>query len=132
MAISLDGNGPAALQISTHRDDRGLLLRLGGELDMATAGHLVDLAATLPTQDVGHVCCDLSGLEFIDAAGLGALCKVHVLVNSRGGRFSVTGPRPLARRLLGITGLDGLLEIDADVRPGRTDHDARIPRPSHG
>ena len=92
-------------------DGRRVVLRLVGDLDIATGGQLFDAAAELSPPEGRQVFADLSDLHFVDAAGLAALHAVHSLVVSRGGRLVVVGAQPMTRRLLAITGLDGVLEI---------------------
>lgn len=112
MALSLDGHGPAVLNVSSQRAAGGLQLLLGGELDIATAEHLVDVATALDPADLaGRLRLDLSGLEFLDAAGLRALLRTHRLVEQHGGQLVLTGPRPLARKILAIAGLDRTLQV---------------------
>lgn len=116
--VSLDGHGPAVLHLSSRRGRTGLELCLGGELDIATAEHLIGVAGGLADADLQPLCLDLSELEFVDAAGLRAVLVVRRLVDARGGRLVLTGLRPLARRLLEITGLDRVLLVDERSHEG--------------
>jgi anti-anti-sigma factor len=110
-SILLDESNASALSVLPQSDGRRVVLRLVGDLDIATGGQLFDAAAELSPPVGGHVCADLSDLNFVDAAGLAALHAVHSLVVSRGGHLVVAGARPMTRRLLAITGLDDVLEI---------------------
>lgn len=107
----MEASGLSALSVLPQSDGRRVVLRLVGDLDIATGGQLFDAAAELSPPEGGQVCADVSGLHFVDAAGLAALHAVHSLVVSRGGHLVVTGARPMTRRLLAITGLDDVLEI---------------------
>jgi anti-sigma B factor antagonist len=108
---SLDGSAPAALHVSRVPGSYGLHLRLVGELDISTARQLRNATAALSERDLANLCLDLTDLEFIDAIGLRALLATHTLVTAHGGRLVLTGLRPLARRMLRITGLYEVLHV---------------------
>jgi anti-anti-sigma factor len=81
----------------------GLLVHLQGELDVETAsGFLEKLTASLPGREVE---LDLSGLTFLDVAGVRALVTVHDQMSSDGGCVRVRGldeTRLPAARILGL------------------------------
>jgi anti-anti-sigma factor len=81
------------------------VVRVNGELDLATVPRLL---STLERLD-GDVHVDCSGLEFIDAAGLGALVRAHRTCAARGSRLAVVDPSPAVVRLLRLVGLDTVL-----------------------
>ena len=103
--ISLDGHGLGILGVTADPVPGGISVRVTGEMDIATAPHLVATVRSLSRPDMQHVWLDLSRLTFIDGSGLAALVQVRRLVDCRGGRLSVHGISPLVRRLLNITNL---------------------------
>lgn len=62
-----------------------------------------------------HVGIDLSRVEFLDSAGLGALVACHKHVRQFGGQVGLIAPRPLVLNLLAMTSLDKILPIYASV-----------------
>lgn len=58
---------------------------------------------------------DLSQVEFLDSAGLGALVACHKHVRQLGGQMGLIAPRPLVLNLLIMTALDKILPIYANV-----------------
>jgi anti-anti-sigma factor len=84
-------------------------VRLTGELDLLTAGRLRDVLVGLPGPSI---VVDVSGLEFIDAAGLSALV-LGLQREERDGDgercLSVKGARGLVRRVIELGGLGELL-----------------------
>jgi anti-sigma B factor antagonist len=109
----MNNHGPHALFVTP--DDRcpeGISLRLAGEMDVATAGRLVELAPTLSDQDVRRVRLDLTELDFIDAAGLSALVQTRTHVLGHGGLLTLHGVRPLLHRLLAITDLSAAFQFE--------------------
>lgn len=111
MKISLDGHSPAVLHLTQHDEPGGIRLELGGELDLSTADHLTDTCQQLPLPPGALLRLDLAGLQFLDAAGLHALLRVHQAATDRGHRMQVHRPRPLARRILALTALDTVLDV---------------------
>ena len=82
-----------------------------GEVDAATAAMLDDaLTASSPDPAVELV-VDCRGLEFIDSSGLNVFVKNARRLGSAGGRLVLESPRPSARRLFEISGLDRLVTI---------------------
>lgn len=122
---SLDGHGLGILKVITDPVPRGSSVRVTGEMDIATAPQLVATVRSLSRRDLQHVWLDLSGLTFIDGAGLAALVQVRRLVDGGGGRLTLHGVRPLARRLLTITNLSR----DFDLEPSRAAPHDRQARP---
>ena len=84
----------------------GLLVHLDGELDVETTSWFVEaLGGSLTADGEREVELDLSGLTFLDVAGVRALVRVHDQVTSEGGRVRVCGlddTRLPAARVLGL------------------------------
>ena len=87
------------------------VLGVWGELDAATAPFLRDL---LERTAVGRrrVVLDLSGVSFVDAAGLGTLAAGGAKLRRQGGALVLRSPTPGLVRLLGLTGLDAVLDVE--------------------
>jgi anti-sigma B factor antagonist len=92
-------------------------VRLAGDLDLASAGLLS--AALEHEIDSGrrYVRLDLSGLGFVDCAGLESLLEAHWMFLNRRGTLILLGLTRTARRLVSITGVDSVLLIAADHAP---------------
>lgn len=117
MTLSMDGHGPAELLITPTVGPAGVSLRLGGEMDVATARHLTEVMRSLPVSLLHEVRLDLIELAFIDAFGLSVLLETRNLISSRGGRLTLHQPRPLLVKLLNVTELAALFDVDPDERP---------------
>ena len=82
-----------------------VVLRLAGELDMATADEL-----RLSLEDAiaagSPVVVDMAGVEFIDASGLRPILQAAAKLNGSGPLTLVNAPH--VSRLLQLTGLTGL------------------------
>jgi HptB-dependent secretion and biofilm anti anti-sigma factor len=59
-----------------------------------------------------RVVVDLYHVHGIDAAGLGLLVELHCWARQRAGWLSITRPSPCVRRLVALTGLNSVLDIE--------------------
>ncbi|MGK5447396.1 STAS domain-containing protein [Streptomyces radiopugnans] len=85
--------------------ERGaLVLRPCGEIDLHTAPALTEAARGV-AEPWREMVVDLSGVSFMDSAGLHALIGLSQRCRARGGRLTVTGVREQPARLLDLTGL---------------------------
>jgi anti-sigma B factor antagonist len=98
----------AELSVQLDRADRRIAVR--GELDLATVPVLVRTMATLRELDPGDSTIDLSGLTFIDAAGVGCLVDHAAQVTALGAKISMVGATSRVRRVFDIVGLVELLQ----------------------
>ena len=80
-------------------------LRLFGELDTSEVARV---RACLVGVD-GDVQLDCSGVNFIDAAGLGLFVELHAECQARGAKLLIVHPSRCVTRLLELTDLDALL-----------------------
>jgi anti-sigma B factor antagonist len=88
-------------------DDRATLI-LGGEFDMT--GRVRFRAFVNEALATGRsITVDASGLEFVDSAGLQALLQAREAAGEAGVAFRVSDPSPALRRVVELSGLEGLL-----------------------
>ncbi|GAA2247651.1 MULTISPECIES: anti-sigma factor antagonist [Kitasatospora] len=106
------------LQLSSHREDGWSVVRVAGELDIATAEQLrLQVSGALARRGPrARVIADLSELEFCDACGASALIDAYHTARRHGGRFCLVVPEGRVLRLLRLTGLDRLLPVFPTVR----------------
>ncbi|MBF8188180.1 STAS domain-containing protein [Nonomuraea sp. K274] len=103
------------LHLTTRRHHGALTVSVSGELDIATTellrGHLLELLQEAGRARRGQVTVvvDVSGLSFIDAAGLGILVGVQNQALRQRTPLRIAGVPPGMARLLRITGLDARL-----------------------
>ncbi len=112
---------PVARHLETvvHRPRPGtVLVTVSGEIDMVTAPCLRRLLleasrslasgeGTAPRPPVPRrVVCDLSGVAFLGAAGLGALVAVAAATRAHGTELRIVTGTRIARRVLALAGLD--------------------------
>lgn len=99
------------LTVSLRRQGGRTTVSLAGDLDVASAETVRRVAARLAGEGCADVEVDASGLRFLDAAGLGALVHLRLLVGRGGGRLSVTSLPPFQRRVVALAHLEGVLGV---------------------
>ncbi|AUG81210.1 Anti-sigma factor antagonist [Kitasatospora sp. MMS16-BH015] len=88
----------------TSKDTMAAVVRAYGDLDLDTAPALCrDLTAALPRHR--QVVLDLSGVDFMDCSGIGALVHAQNQADHLGVALEVRGAGPAVRRLIELTGL---------------------------
>jgi anti-anti-sigma factor len=101
--------------VSSSRIGRQALgLRIDGELDLYNAADVRDELAGI-TSDVRYVLVDLTGLTFMDSAGVATLLSGARALAKRDGKMMLVVGDPVVMRVLEVTGLDGYFEIRDDL-----------------
>jgi anti-sigma B factor antagonist len=108
-AVGVGGGPEFAVTISS--DALGSWVTLRGELDLASAPHLRQVLDRLCRNGSLEIVVDLSGLEFLSAAGLTVFHRADEHLRAVGGQLILHRPGRLARRVLAITELDTVLTI---------------------
>jgi anti-sigma B factor antagonist len=93
---------------------RGTCVSLAGELESI---HRVraDAAFEAALSAGGPVIVDLSALTFCDSQGLHALVQLALAAREAGHRVTLRDPRPVLARMLVVTGIDGLFDVEASA-----------------
>ena len=103
---SADERGSASLEVVVEARDGAEVVFLAGELDLVGAEVLAETAQGLS----GHrVAVDLSGLTFLDAAGVSGLLAVRTTVAGGDGHFELRAAQGIVRKVLDLVGLGGLV-----------------------
>lgn len=92
--------------------DGTVVLRLHGELDMATAPALARAVISALDTRPAALALDLSELTFVDSTGLCVFIAGHRRAKSTGCSFVLRSPCRAVLRTLRVTGLDQRIDID--------------------
>jgi anti-anti-sigma factor len=104
------GAEPPTVQIEMHLDPTGAqVVVLSGELDSANVASLQERLASIPSQSPQRLIFDLTGLRFMDSAGIAVL--IGAATNAGG--VSLRNPSPVIRRVLQATGLSNVFSIES-------------------
>ena len=91
------------------------VVAVGGELDLESGPYLAGCLRSLLQARGPVLALDLTGVRFIDCAGVGALVASCRAARQGGGQLFVVALSPCARRIVEITGLQKVLG-ERDVR----------------
>jgi anti-sigma B factor antagonist len=107
--MALDGS----LLIDVSREADRVVLRLDGELDLASVPLLESEVESATLDDPARIVLDLRGLEFIDSTGLRAILLQDKRSTERGQTFALVRGSEQVQRLMRMTGVDEHLKIIA-------------------
>jgi anti-anti-sigma factor len=99
------------LKVETIQTEGGVELLVQGELDIATAPRLLACFQAIVEKGPCEVVLDVSGLDFVDSAGLSLLVALQKRADSKGKRLDVRSPSPQLLRLLELTGLSSYFHL---------------------
>jgi anti-anti-sigma factor len=83
-----------------------------GELDIAAADDARDVISRAQA-DAAEVICDLHDVSFIDPCGLHVLLDAAAGASRHNARVTLANPSVCVRRLIGLLGLEAVLQADA-------------------
>jgi anti-anti-sigma factor len=102
LVVAVDGAGTESV-----------VFALRGELDPHTAPQLAAAVEQALTDETREVVLDLSGILFVDSSGLRVIISTYRTMTDRDGRFVLRAPSATTRRILDVTGLADLIEVEA-------------------
>jgi anti-sigma B factor antagonist len=105
---------PARLDIEREAGSNGELLvaRLNGKLSLETVSVFI---STMRPEAAAHLVLDMSGLSFLDSAGVGALVSLFVSRRNHGKTLALAGLTQQGNAVMQVSGLLKLLPIFPSV-----------------
>ncbi|HMH80990.1 MAG TPA: STAS domain-containing protein [Candidatus Acidoferrum sp.] len=101
--------------VSTREADGAVIADFDGKIALADGTRLLrDTVCDFLALGHKRILLNLEGVDFIDSAGLGELVRAHASIRSRGGHLKLLKPRDTVLKLLQITKLDRLFDIEQD------------------
>ncbi len=89
-----------------------VVIRLNGKLSLETVHNFIQSLRPEPTR---HLVLDMSGVSFLDSAGVGALVQIFVHRRNVGKAFALAGLTKQGAAVIQVAGLNKLLPIHASV-----------------
>jgi anti-sigma B factor antagonist len=99
---------PSRLDLEKLSSSNGssLVTRLNGKLSLETVHNFIQ---TLRPEPAAHLVLDMSGVSFLDSAGVGALVSLFVHRRNNGKSFAIAGLTQQGTAVLQVAGLTKLL-----------------------
>lgn len=105
------------LSLSEHTDTGVTTLTARGEIDLTTAGQVAGRIGALTQIGANRLVVDLSGVTFLDSAGISVLLRGRRLADAHQVGYRITGAAGLVREVLDLTGVWTHLSGPADEQP---------------
>ena len=105
---------PPQFEVSVEHSGTTAIVRLAGELDIATAPALAEALHALEAP-CDRIILDVATLEFIDSTGLRLAVIEHGRATMDGFEFVIAGATGPVLKVLRLTGLDVTLPLAPDV-----------------
>jgi anti-sigma B factor antagonist len=97
------------LSLQSRVDDASLQLVAAGELDMAAAFDFESRVEALLSMEVRTATLDLTRVDFVDSAGLGALLSVRERAQQLGVQLEIPRVSGPVQRILDLAGISDVL-----------------------
>src|SRR5271154_1509582 len=110
---------PAQLDLEklSSSDESNLVTRLNGKLSLETVHNFIQ---TLRPEPAANLVLDMSGVAFLDSAGVGALVSLFVHRRNQGKSFAIAGLTQQGTAVLQVAGLMKLLPVYPTVEAALT------------
>jgi anti-anti-sigma factor len=102
-------------EVPTPRKDCANVLPLAGEIDLHVSPTVRTSLNRMIAKKPRRLVVDLSGVSYIDSAGLGAVIEAMYEVEAYGGKFALAGMQETVRSIFKMLRLDQIVSIFPDV-----------------
>ena len=108
------------LELSARAGRACTVVRVGGELDMATGPQLQDFLQGVTTSGAVRLVLDCTDLTFMDSSGLGLLMLWFKQMQDKGGRLCVAAAQQPVALVLQLSAVDQVLDVYESVDAAET------------
>jgi len=102
------------------KDGSHLVTSLNGRLSLETVHNFIQ---SMRPEPATHLILDMSGVSYLDSAGVGALVQLFVHRRSAGKRFALAGLTRQGSAVMQVAGLTKLLPMHASVEEALSQRD---------
>lgn len=105
---------PAKLEVQVQETDNGspVVVKLDGKLVLETVTQFLQ---TMRPNGAAHLVLDMSGVSFLDSAGVGALVQLFVHRRNQSQKFALAALTPQGTAVMQVAGLMKLLPVFPSV-----------------
>ena len=96
------------LKITTEKNDKTLLYKLDGELDLITSK---DLSEAIKVDECDEMVIDCGNLAYLTSAGIRVLMAADRDMSAKGGSMTVLNINEAVKEVFELTGVDKILNI---------------------
>ncbi len=108
----MDLDGPLKIDREAGKAASTRIVRLTGPL---TLRNVFDLQALMRAEEPATITVlDLTGVPYMDSAGMGVVVNYHVHCQNKGGKFVAAGVSPRILELFKITKVDSVIRMAAN------------------
>ena len=100
-----------AIDVQVEVGTGATVLTVTGEVDLRTAPELRSHIEHVLDEGTSRLIVDLGAVDFLDSTGLSVLVGAHKRLARSGGRLIVANAPEIVTRVLSITGLDRVFEL---------------------
>jgi anti-sigma B factor antagonist len=113
------------LTLTVNPNGQGVILTVGGEVDLATAPQLhAKLVDLLEVGEAGSILVDLTPVAFMDSTGLTVLLAAHKRAQAGGRSIRLVCPAGSVLRVFRLTGAEKVLSIHSSLVEAEVARDA--------
>lgn len=103
------------MRVEVVRENGEVIVRPRGDLDAASAPELERaIQGLLDAREVKRWTFDLAEVEYLDSSGLGMLVRTLKRLRERGVEMALARPQLAVQRVLALTRLDRIFQIQGD------------------
>lgn len=99
---------------STPDENRPQYFEIVGRINDENAARLVESLEAAISAGHHHLVLDLSGVDYMNSAGLRALVTLYKQIERVGGTLTIANPSERVKTLFALVGLDSVLDIQED------------------
>ncbi len=108
--------GGKFLKVGIRKNDRTLIVELGGELDHHAASEIREkIDKEINTNMIKNLVIDLKDLSFMDSSGIGVIIGRYKLIQKLEGKTCLINLNPGINRIIEISGLKKIIPTYEDV-----------------
>lgn len=102
------------MQIECEKKSNYTLARITGSLELSQAPRLSEAPCLSSMAD--NIVLDMSGVDFMDSAGLASLLEVLRGFSDSGRKIVLASPTPVVERTLHLMGVDRIVPVRASLK----------------
>ncbi len=103
---------PLRVKTQFEANSESWIFEIAGELDLETANNFKDILNHSLDQKMANIVLDCTELTFIDSTGLGVLINTYKRIKEDNFIINIKNPKQNFNKLLNITGLNKLFEVN--------------------